>query len=167
MKRIRTILIIATIYLSLVGIVTFSMFILEESIQTVIFGTWPAKNVHQWHLVLRGTDTIRGINKTMKIINYSAGWFQPFAFFSYRAYSKATDFYIIGAESEIFAHRPDLFVDRHVNFMFTPKRIEAVGDNQFLLTNGKIGIIFDQRPELKPQLIDGILQKSGNYLMVQ
>jgi len=157
---------IAGAYLSIVGMVTFSMFILEESIQTCIFGTWPARTAKQWHIVLRGLDTMRGFNLTIKIINYSVGWIQPFAFFSYRAYSHATDFYITGASAEIFAHAPELFEGRKIDFMFFPKRIENI-DNKYIVTNGKIGVVYDSMPILKQQHINGVLVKYDKYLVVK
>ena len=157
---------VAMAYLSIVGMITFSMFILEESIQMCVFGGWPAKNAKQWNLVLIGTDTMRSFNRTIKIINYSVGWLQPLAFFSYRAYAKATDYYIQGLESEVFAHRPDLFVGREVDFSFTPKRIETLDDGRFLLTNSKIGLIFDQRPKLGTQRFNGVVTPSGEHFRI-
>lgn len=167
MKRFKLALIILATYISLTGIVTFTLFILEESIQTCIFGTWPAKSARQWHIVMAGLDTINGINRTMKIINYSAGWIQPFAFVSYRAYAKATDFYILGVQAEIFAHEPLLFVDREVYFKFVPNRIDSIGDGLFIIGNDKLKLMLDYRPELEPFLIDGILKKETHYLTIE
>ena len=166
-KKIKRILSYIMIYLSVAGLVTFSLFILEESVQTVMFGTWPARDARQWHIVKKGAELMKKTNTTLKIINYSVGWVQPLAFFSYRAYSKATDFYILGVESEIFAHAPELFIGDNVDFTFMPKRIEAIKDGQFLLTNGKLGLIFNARPELKKQHIKGVLTSYGDYFTIE
>jgi len=165
-KKIKQILSYIMIYLSIAGLVTFSLFILEESAQTTMFGLWPAKNARQWHIVKTGTDLMRRINTTTKIINYSIGWIQPLAFFSYRAYTKATDFYITGAESEAFAHAPELFIGQKVDFVFTPRKIESF-DDKYLLTNGRLGLVFDRQPELKKQHISGVLTPYKQYFIVQ
>ena len=154
------------IYLSVAGLVTFSLFIHEEAIQTTMFGTWPAKSAKQWPLVLQGVEMMRNINRSAKIINYAVGWVQPLAFFSYRAYAKATDYYILGVESQVFAHAPELFIGREVNFVFLPKRIEAVSNGKFILTNGRLAVMFNQMPVLEQQILSGTLVKDGKYLMV-
>ena len=102
-------------YIAVCGLVIFPCFILEESIQMATFGTWPASDARDWSLVVVGLDTIETINTTMKIVNYSLGWVQPISFFAYRAYAKATDFYISGMEAKIFAHQPSALVGREVD----------------------------------------------------
>jgi len=166
-RKIKAWLSYIMIYLSVAGLVTFSLFILEEAAQTTMFGLWPAKNAKQWHIVKKGTEIMAKINTTVKIINYSVGWIQPLAFFSYRAYSKATDFYILGAQSEVFAYMPELFVGEQIDFVFIPKRIETTDDGRFLLTNGKLGLIFDSRPQLGEQHITGVLVPYNNYFVVK
>ena len=112
----------ALILISFWGLLTFSLFIHEEAIQTAMFGTWPAQDAGDWELVLEGVDLMGSINLSMKIINYSVGWLQPLAFFSYRAYSKSTDFYIKGLKAKAFARAPEAFHGRTVEFKFTPAR---------------------------------------------
>ena len=101
-------------YISMVGIITFSLFILEESIQMATFGTWPASDARDWQLVKHGLDVISTANRTMKIINYSIGWIQPLAFLSYQSYGKATDYYIESMKAKIFAHDPSVMVGERV-----------------------------------------------------
>jgi len=43
MKRLKSFLSNIAVILSILGIVTFSLFILEEAVQVTIFGTWPAQ----------------------------------------------------------------------------------------------------------------------------
>jgi len=165
-KKIRLILTILMVYISIAGLVTFSLFIHEEAIQTTMFGTWPAKNAKQWHIVLEGMDLMAKINISAKVLNYSIGWIQPLAFFSYRAYSKATDFYIKGIQSECFAHAPQLFVGRHIEFKFYPQSSVNINGTQ-LLVNRNIAIISTVIPNYTPRIISGIVIKFDKYLVVQ
>jgi hypothetical protein len=166
MTRLKLWLMIIGAYLSISGLVTFALFIHEEAIQTVMFGTWPAKDVRQYEIVLTGTNLMRKINLSAKIINYSIGWIQPLAFFSYRAYAKATDYYILSTEAEAFAHAPHLFVGKQVSLNFVPNRIETLNDGKYLLTNGRIGVVHDTMPQIKAQMITGILKEQGKYLII-
>jgi hypothetical protein len=165
-RKAKIWLTVIMLYLSLSGLITFALFIHEEAVQTVMFGTWPAKNAKQWHIVLEGCDMMARINQSAKIINYAVGWIQPFAFFSYRAYSKATDFYIKGSQSEIFAHAPELFVGRKVDYTFYPKQIKNLDNGKYLLTNGKLAILYNNMPTLEKQAFTGILEVKGKYLVV-
>ncbi|MBU2346681.1 MAG: hypothetical protein KJ888_21020 [Gammaproteobacteria bacterium] len=126
--KFKRILQTMAILLSIQGLITFSLFICEEALQTTTFGTWPAQDAGDWSLVLDGVDLLENINFGMKIINYSVGWIQPLAFFSYRSYSKATDYYIKGLKAKAFARAPQVFNSRKVEFTFEPQRMERYGD---------------------------------------
>ena len=166
MKRLKSFLSNIAFILSILGIVTFSLFILEEAVQVTIFGTWPAQNAKDWDLVLEGCDTIDSINQTIKILNCSIGWIQPFAFVSYRAYSKATDYYVQALRKKVLANAPECFEGKKVEFLFTPKRIILDG-NQVRLINCRIVVITDKIPEARKLLVSGILQKQGNLLVIK
>jgi|GEM_PF-1829962 len=114
MRFMRRILYAGMAYISLVGLVTFSLFLLEESIQMATFGTWPASDAQDYRLVREGLRVIESANRTMKIINYSIGWVQPLAFLSYRAYAKSTDYYIASMKAKIFAHDPGALIGERV-----------------------------------------------------
>jgi len=164
-SRIKTVLTIIALYVTVVGLVTFSNFMLEESIQMATFGTWPAKSAQNWELVLEGCDLISKINITLKIINYSIGWMQPLAFLSYKAYAKATDFYVKALKSQAFANNPSVFVGRKVRFMFTPKTIKHNSDHIELI-NGTIHVIVNKMPTGKTILVQGVLKQHQNILTV-
>ena len=166
MSKLKFILAIMMLYISVAGLVTFSLFIHEEAIQTAMFGTWPAKDINRWDLVMDGANLMGKINTSAKIINYTVGWIQPLAFFSYRAYSKATDFYIESIEAEAFAHDPKLFIGRNVEFKFYPKKLEETGDGRWMAVNGKLVVIFDKQPALGAMRVEGKLIKYKNYLAV-
>jgi hypothetical protein len=166
MKKFKLFLTIAFAYISIVGIITFSLFIHEEAVQTIMFGTWPAKNINRWDIVMEGADLMRKTNRSAKIINYSIGWIQPLAFFSYRAYSKATDFYIKSIEAESFANSPELFIGRKVEFTFYPKQIMPIEDGRWMAINGKLSVISNTQLPLDKMQIKGELIKYKNHLTV-
>lgn len=111
-------------YLAIAGLVTFSMFIMEEAFQTTMFGTWPAQDAGEWRLVVRGVDTMEGINTTLKWTNRLGGWIQPFAFLAYGAYARSADFYIEALRAKAFANCPECFDGREITFTFRPQEIE-------------------------------------------
>lgn len=145
MEKIKTWLTMAMIILSLMGLVTFSLFICEEAIQTTMFGTWPAQDAGDWHHVKRGTDLIAKINTTMKIINYSAGWIQPLAFISYKRYSESADYYLEGLKSKVFARCPECFEGEKIRFTFTPLQAEYT-DEGARLSHGAFSVVMTKMP---------------------
>jgi len=157
-RRIRVWLAIFALYLSIAGLVTFSLFILEEGFQTIMFGTWPAQDAQRWDVVLKGTDLMENTVSTMKIVNYSCGWIQPLAFISYRAYAKSGDYYVEGLRTKILAHQPELLIGRKIKVKFHIKQITKLG-NKFILSNGRLKITSDKR-KTGTINIEGILRKT-------
>lgn len=108
------------IILSIMGLVTFSMFICEEAFQTAMFGTWPAQDAKDWAQVKRGCDIMEGANSAMKFINYGFGWIQPLALLSYYEYGKSASYYIESLRIKAFAHCPECFDGETILFHFKP-----------------------------------------------
>ena len=152
-QRIRRYLAFFAIYLSIAGLVTFSMFLLEESFQTVMFGTWPAQDAKRWDVVLEGTDLMEKVTKTLKIVNYSAGWIQPLAFISYGSYAKSATFYIKALRTKVLAHAPELMEGREVEMKFMVKSMKKNGD-EFIISNGVIKFRSKER-------VSGIVEIKG------
>ena len=123
MKSFKNALQLALAVVTILGLITFSLFILEEAFQTIMFGTWPAQDAQDWDTVLAGTDLMAATVRTLEIINYSCGWLQPLAFIAYRSYGRAARFYIKGLRSKVFAMSPESFDGRVHTFIFRPKRI--------------------------------------------
>jgi hypothetical protein len=142
-RKIKTFLWLIGTYITIVGVVTFSQFILEEAIQTAIWGTWPSQDAKQWHLVKKGAAVIDSINTTLKIITYTFGWIQPLAMIGYLNYAKSTDYYLDGLNAKAFAFAPELYVGEKVNFTFQPSEIK----NNELAINGKIGVYIKDHVE--------------------
>jgi hypothetical protein len=143
-RRLKVWIAVFAMYLTIAGLVTFSLFILEESFQTVMFGTWPAQDAQRWDIVLEGTDLMEKMLKTMNVVNYSCGWIQPLAFISYRAYAQSEEYYIKSLRAKVMAHEPEMMVGREVQLKFMIKSIKKYGD-KFLLSNGRLVIVSDKR----------------------
>ena len=158
-QKIKRILAIFAIYLSIAGLATFSLFIFEEAFQTVMFGTWPAQDAKRWDVVLDGTDLMEKITTTMKVVNYSVGWIQPLAFISYGAYANSATFYIKALRTKVLAHAPELMEGRKVEIRFVVKSMTKDGD-EFIISNG--GIKIRSKKRLKGTIkMTGILKRTG------
>jgi hypothetical protein len=106
------------------------------------------------------------INHTMKVINYSVGWIQPLAFFPYRSFAKATDYYVKSLKRKAFAHSPESFVGRKVEFMFTIRSVKNEGEH-VKLTNGRICILSGFLPKTRKVIVSGIVERKGDLLIIE
>ena len=165
-KKLGIILKILFAYIAVCGLVMFPCFLMEEAIQMTTFGTWPAKNSQNWHLVLKGCETIDKINLSLKIINYSVGWIQPLAFLSYRSFARGSDYYTEALRMEILKKSPKCFHGKRVEFLFTPERI-VQENNQIKLISYNLIVISDYIPEKFPITVKGIGIAKGKILMVK
>ncbi len=130
------------------------------------FGTWPAQDAKRWDLVIRGADTIRATNRTLKIINYAVGWIQPIAFLAYRRYAISQDFYVDALLAKCFAHAPEMFIGRTIHVKFFIQRIEHQG-TEIWLRNGRTIVITDKEPETLVVMVDGrVHQRDGITVIV-
>lgn len=158
-KHFRTWLAIFAIYLSLAGIVTFSLFILEESFQTAMFGTWPAQDAQRWDVVLDGTKIMDHFIWWMDVVNYSSGWIQPLAFISYRAYSKSAKYYTRSLKAKVLAHQPELMEGQKVKIKFIVKQITK-DKYGLILSNGRLKIRSKERA-FGIIDVEGVIRKTG------
>lgn len=154
------------IYISIAGLISFSLFIIEEAFQTVMFGSWAAKDAKRWDIVMEACSINRKFISTMKLINYGVGWVNPISFISYRAYGQAGEYWIRATESEILAHEPELFVERTVYFRFKPDRI--VKQNGYVITSaGKITVLLDNIPDSYVDVEGKIIKENGRLVVDQ
>lgn len=165
-KKIELVLKILFAYIALCGLIMFPCFIFEESIQMATFGSWPAKTARDWSLVLEGCDIIKNLNRGLKIINYSVGWIQPLAFLSYRAFGKATDFYVEALEKEAFAHSPQSFVGKKIRFTFIPEKVIKEG-GEIKLIHKRIQVIVAEMPSGKKVEIRGVVEMRGKVVVIR
>lgn len=150
---------VIAVYLSLAGLVTFSLFILEEAYQTAMFGTWPAQDAQRWDIVMNGTDLMETCVWWMNTMNYTVGWIQPLAFISYRAYAKSGTYYITSLRSKVLAHQPELLLGREIKIRFIIKESRKQ-NGKYLMSNGRLKYTSKTR---LTGIIDivGILEKTG------
>ena len=151
-KKAKTFLMI---YLATAGLVSFSLFILEEALQTAMFSTWAAKDAKDWQLVLEANRFFKETNRSMLKINKYFGWINPFSYMAYDAYGAATQHIILSNESQIACFAPELLIQGQdvvtLNLKIRSKgydyitEIEMIDFNQFCLyssTNLVPGEIF-------------------------
>ena len=153
-------------FITLFGVIGFSLFILEESSQTIMFSMWQAIPAKRWDIAMDGVELMNNVNNTGKAINIAVGWINPLSFVSYKAFHKSTDHYIKALSARIFANEPTFFIGKKVSFTFTPKSVKHQADGTYLLTNGRIHVIVSNRPGSSSVKATGTLQQVGATLLV-
>jgi len=121
---------IIAIYFAAISTITFSMFIMEESIQMCTFGTWPAQDAGAWVLVEQNLKKMEKINHTLRQINKYCGWLQPFAYIAYDAYADSTDAYITSVRQKIATIRPEALIGQKITLTFIPSTVEVLHDGR-------------------------------------
>jgi len=164
MNRIKTFLQMAAIVISLMGVVTFSSFILEEAFQTTMFGTWPAQDAKDWRLAKIGLETQRKIVFWMKAVNYTFGWIQPLGFVAYANYSRSADYYMDGLQAKIFANCPECFDNEVVEFIFYPITVQ---DDELINHNVHVKIPDGYSADLRPVVVRGLVRDIGQYIRIE
>jgi len=127
------------IYLGLVGLFSFNCFILEESFQTVMFGSWSAFDAREYRLIKREIQTMEGLRTTLKVVNNVGGWLNPFGWVAYNGYVNAEREYIDALRAKLFANAPEVFHGDVVSFSFVPQE-EEPQDGYSLYKNGRITV---------------------------
>ncbi len=108
---------------------------------------------------------MRGINRTLKIVNYGFGWIQPLAFLSYRAYAQSADYYVTALERKTFAYSPEIFVGRKINFVFVPDKTVSDKTGVKLMAGG-IRVITDTIPGSRKVLVSGVVELHDGVVVV-
>jgi len=186
-NKLRTTLMLVMAIITIMGIVTFSLFILEEAMQTIMFGTWAAQDANDYNLVLIGIDTNRKINRVLKIMTYTCGWIQPFAFVAYRQYAISMDYYIAALEAKVLTKAPEVMMGRKISINFAPRSStqlrlddptgpgfkttsdferDTASDPKFLLKMGRLHLISDSA-DLTPRRIEGKLHMIGRKIYLK
>jgi len=152
--------------LSILGLVSFTLFIFEEAFQTTMFGTWIAQDAANWGLCKEGSDIMHSINRSLKISNYAFGWIHPLAFLSYGAYAKSADYYIKSLRIKSFVNAPELFIGEEMEFFFQPKQVERTPEGVKLI-NGKVAVILNEIPESRAFWVKGKVEFDGEYFVIK
>jgi len=165
-NKIKFILSLFFVYISIVGVVIFSLFIIEEAFQTAMFGTWPAQDAGRWDIVKDGIVLMESITWTGKTVNTFFGWIQPFAFISYGEYFKSAKFYTIALKAKCLANDPELFIGETIEIKLRIKRF-VKNKLGYMVRFGRIGIIFKEKPELNSYIeFKGKLEQIDGKLMI-
>lgn len=162
--RFRRWLTLAAAYLALVSVFQFANFILEEAIQTTIFGTWQAKNNPR--LTRVGIKLIEALNWQLNMVNNTGGWLNPVGWYAYRAYGKATDYYIMAAKNHILALDPQCMEGECLEILFQPDRSEHDAQ-ETRLTNGKITLILPAGSEIPREPINVTVARENGAIVLR
>jgi len=166
-SRLKVFLSILAVYISATGLVTFSLFIAEESVQTSIFASWQAISANDWHAAKHAYDCIKRANSLLKTVNCGLGWIQPLSFLAYRSYGNSTDAYIHGLEARIFANAPELFNGQQVTVSFIPLEIRETPDG-YLHVNRRMSFLSkEKRPAGLSCQITGVIAVYGNKVTIK
>ena len=150
------------VILTIIGTISFSLFILEEAFQTIMFGTWPASSIGQWKTVAQGCNLMEADCTVMKWTLYTIGWLNPLAFISYYQYVKAAEYYVQALRCKIAVHAPGELVGKTVSLSVIAGRIEVL-DRGYQIQSGQLFILFDQIPTQKQLHIKGKIEMiNGN-----
>lgn len=154
------------LYLSATGLVTFSLFIIEESIQTSMFGTWQASDAGDWWTVKFAADRIGEANRLLQLINIGGGWIQPLSFLAYRSYGRATEAYLAGLEAKLLARAPELFAGRIVTVSFTALEARPTPSGYAYINRGLTVLSPVRYPPGIPRRLTGLVSIQGGRVVI-
>lgn len=150
-QRCKVIFSILGSYAVLVGIVTFPLFIHEEALQTIMFGTWAASAADDQEMVLRGVDAMRVINKSMRAINLALGWVNPLSFTAYQHYATSADYYAAAAEAKAMHKKPNIMDGRPI-FRFVRIERKQYDGEAWIAGDGKVFVRLNYEPKIGERL---------------
>lgn len=155
------------IYLAIVGIFSFSLFIMEESCQTITFATFSAKDANRYDIIKSNYELMANINSHMRILNKALIFLQPITMFAYSDFSRATDQYIATMKAVCIARDPGLYVGERITINFQYKKATRQPDKTVKLLSNKIVILVKDMPIDNPVKITGVmaLGKSNKFVI--
>lgn len=145
-KWFRIAKIVFTVYMAMIGMVSFSLFILEESLQTAMFSTWAAKNAGDWDLIIDANIFFKKtVNVMVKMNNY-VGWLNPFSYVAYDSYGEATNEIILANESQLACFAPELLSERRIPITIHMKIKELTfnGDGSIMVYSFKFRLFLSK-----------------------
>lgn len=160
-RRLKPIVAALALYLSITGIAGFSCFILEESIQTVMFGTWAAADAKNWPHVALGCRLASVFRTQIVWINNSVGWLNPFGWVGYNSYAKASLYWVQATRLKILANDPGALIGEEVEFRFSPATTTLAANGGYIMTNGPVTVLTPFLPTSFPCTVTGTIQRIG------
>ena len=140
-QKFKAFLSIFAVYMSFCGLAGFSLFIIEEASQQVVFSSWMSADSQDWETMNVSATLIEEFTKTMRVVNTLAGWFNPLTYISYSAYAKASDQDVKAMRAKILAHAPHLFVGKTVEVTLTRPVWNILPDGNWSTNTGQITVV--------------------------
>ena len=157
-------------YLAFVGIFGFSLFIAEESIQCIQWGSFAAQDARRYDLVRDNCEMIKHINSKLKWVNNTFMWINPFQYWSYGAFGDATDTYVASLESLVLANDPEVYLNEYVTITFKYNSFKKAKNGLWIASNGKVKVVLSQEPTTKSLKLSGVLRpdpdRAGGVILV-
>jgi len=150
-------------YISIVGLVGFSLFIMEESCQQITFGCFSTTDVGQWGQTKRNIEAMERIVSNMEAINAVFIALQPIQWWAYQDYINASKNYIESLHLTILANEPGLYLGEERHWCFYWKSAYQ-RDDMWVLKNGRILTRTTEPPRGKEIELTGVLESIGSNL---
>jgi len=149
------------LYLSIIGLFSFSLFIAQEGIQMMSFGAFSCKDTGRWDLIKKNNDKINHILDHMTIINTWLMWMQPFQYIAYGDYITATRAYVEAQEALVLAHDPGLYEgdEISIDFYYRTATQDKSRPNIWKLQSGKLVVFVDTLPPNKSFSLSGTVTR--------
>ena len=167
-KKTKTRFVIGTIaaYLSLVSTISFSCFIIEESLQIITFSNFTVKESNRYDLLADNLNKMTQLNKLLDRINNWFMWINPFGYVSYGCYIDSTNTYIQTLQSLVFAKRPELLLGQYICVNIKVGSV-AKSEDEYLIRSGRIEWYSKDKPESEYVDKCGIIKKTLNRYIIQ
>jgi len=158
LPRAKTVLNGVLAYLTIIGVISFSLFLFEESAQMLSFANFSASDTKRYDLMKTNLNIMSDIMDTAESMNRLLYILNPFQHKAYSAYVLATRAYISTLEGEILANAPELYINEKISMTFKPDSYSAAQNNLFIAENRSIKVILKQAPASKTIQVTGMAQ---------
>lgn len=155
-KTINKLLKFIALYIAVAGLISFSCFIMEESIQLLSFANFSASDTRSYGLMYDNLQDMKKINNSLHFLNKYFLWMLPPQRMGYGHYVTSTDLYIATLKQEILANRPSLFIGQEISFKFYYEKFHKTKNNLFEIKAGKIKIIQKTMPDNNHIQVTGV-----------
>jgi hypothetical protein len=157
------------LYLSVIGIFSFSLFICEESIQMNTFANFSCTDTNRYDLVKKNIDQITVICGHMRWINKILMCMQPFQWLAYEDYIESSETYVESMQAAVLAHDPGLYEGEKLGFEFYYKDVfqTSESNHKYTIRSGKLEVSMDEIPK-NPVWVEGVItQKKPNRWIIK
>jgi len=146
------------LYLGIVGLFSFSLFIMEEAIQMLSFANFSTTDTHQWGQTKANVEQIERVIGHMEAINSVFVALQPIQWWAYRDYINASKNYAESLHLEVLANEPSLYIGEKRLYRFYWNRATQ-RRSYWEVCNGMICYRSTERPSSKEIELAGVLER--------